>query len=104
MIVSVTQAARMVRPANTDVSDLTTARRDGDASWEADGSLVLPFCPEPSDDEQHLIVRRLLTRDAAEARIVTALADQYDALDPAVPAENVLRLLVEARIGRIEGW
>lgn len=89
-----------------DFSDLAPGcERTESASWTADGqTLVLPFSPEPTPDQEQLIRRRLLTRDAREERIVSSLVDLYDGLDPAKPLEQTARLLIEDRVGRIEGW
>lgn len=91
---------------NLDFSDLAPGcERTESASWSEDGqTLVLPFTPEPSAEQQQLIRRRLLTRDDREERIVTSLVALYAKLDPAKPLEQTARLLIEDRVGRIEGW
>ena len=89
-----------IRPgaADLDFTDLAPGcERSGSASW-VDGQLNIPFTPEPSPDQQQLIRRRVLTRDADEERIVAGLVAEYPT------ATGALKLLIEDHVGRIEGW
>lgn len=80
MIIQVPPGA-LLRPADTDLSDLTDCVRTGPARWVT-GGLEIPFEPEPSEAEQAAIRRRLLTRDADDeaevAEMQLALANLAD--------------------------
>jgi len=94
-------AGLSIRPGagDLDFTDLAPGcERVGSASWDGAQTLSLPFDPEPSAQQQQLIRRRLLTRDAEEERVVAGLVAEHDA------AEGAVRLLIEDRVGRIEGW
>ncbi|NUR79082.1 MAG: hypothetical protein HOQ21_01355 [Dermatophilaceae bacterium] len=96
-----------VRPGagDLDFADLAPGcKRSGPATWLDDGTLVLPFAPEPTSPQQALIRRRVLTKDAREERIVAGLVAVYAKLDQTVPVQQTARLLIEDRVGRIEGW
>ena len=100
-------AGVQIRP-DADALDFTDIApgcvRSGPASWNEDGSLSIPFAPEPTAAQQVLIRRRLLTKDARDERIVAGLATVYGKLDPNVAVQQTLRLMIEDRVGRIEGW
>lgn len=86
------------RPADTDMSDLTAAKRDGDPEW-VDGDLVIPFSPEPTPDEQAAIRLRLLTRDAAHEAQVAAMQGVLAAIaGKSDPLSTGLRLLLNAQL------
>lgn len=89
-----------LRAGVVDVSDLTDSTRTGAPRWLDETTLELPFDPEPTDAEQTLIRRRLLTRDAAhEARVAALLASAADLSTPASLASAVRLLLTEALEG-----
>lgn len=100
VIIPANLAARILRPADTDMSDLTAAARDGDAGWLEDGSLSIPFSPEPTPAEQSRILRRLLTASPADEAVVAALVDAYaDLADRTTPTATAVRLLIQDRLG-----
>jgi hypothetical protein len=68
--------------ADVDVSDLTTATRVGEPSWDETepNTLVLPFDRTLTPVERVKVRRRLITADAAEEQRVTAYADARDSL------------------------
>ena len=86
--------------ADLDFTDLAPgSERSSPTEWIDDGrTLSIPFDPEPTTGQQQLIRRRVLTRDAAEERLVASLAEEYPG------ATDVERLLIEWLVGRIEGW
>ena len=92
----------VVRSADTDVSDLTSAKRAGDAHWVDETTIEIPFDPEPTDAEQELIVRRLLTRDGAEETAVCAMQAVLDSLTETDPLTTAVRLLLNDRLGRLD--
>lgn len=100
VIVPADLAAKVARSASVDVSDLTAAQRTDEAPyWCDDGRLVLPFDPEPTDAEQHLIIRRLLTATPDEEAWVGQVVDAYDTGDDSA----LLRLLAQDRLGPLLG-
>lgn len=68
------------RPADTDVSDLTAAKRTGEAYWDEDDVLVVPFDTEPTTAEQTLIERRLTTDTSVEETLQKRVTDAYQQL------------------------
>lgn len=94
----------LARPADSDLSDLTTAQRTGPAYWdEGDGMLVIPFAVEPSLAEQAAIRRRLLTADAVEESTVNSLMQARSALaNDNTTHGQILRLLVNDRLRDIK--
>lgn len=101
MIIDSGAACLLVRSADdTDVSDLTAAVRSGAASWLEDGSLSIPFDPEPTDAEQERIRRRLMTpTDDQETRVGKLVAAHAALVSDTSPAAVALRLLIEDRLG-----
>ena len=93
----------LARPADTDVSDLTASVRSGSPRWVDDGATIeIPFDPEPSEAEQELIVRRLLTADDAEESAVARMHDLLDQLTASDPLTTAVRLLLCDRLGRLD--
>lgn len=97
--VIVTPSVGLLRPADVDVSDLTNSERIGPPYWDADGALVIPFDPEPTENEQARIRRRLLTVDAAHETEVATMQEALAALDGRTGAiAEGLRLLLNAHL------
>ncbi len=89
--------AGQLRRPEVDLSDLTASQRCGDLYWDPESVdvLVIPMDPEPSEAEQVLIRRRLVTVDAAdEAHLDELLATVADPLVPSW-ARLVLRVELE---------
>jgi hypothetical protein len=89
-------------PRNLDFSDLTASEVTGPYQWINEGQLDIPFDPDPSDDEQVLIRRRLVTKDSdAEYRLncLAELAATLDGNDD--PAARATRLLILERLSEL---
>ena len=72
----------LVRPADVDVSDLTTAKRTGLPEWVKDGVLEIPFDRRLSGVEVAAVKLRLTTADAAEEALHRQLAAYLTVKDP----------------------
>lgn len=86
----------VVRPVDdTDLSDLTTAKRLGPAAWASDGVLEIPFDRPLTDAETAAIERRLTTRDGDEEQ-QRATLEAYLSLTSPTTAQtrDALRALI----------
>lgn len=69
------------RPADTDISDLTTARPTDEPYWDPDDMLVIPLDRQPTQAEKDAITQRLTTptdgsvEETLHARVLAAYAD-----------------------------
>ena len=102
MNLTVTPGRPLRDPATTDLSDLTASERTGDAAWLDETTLHLPFTPEPSQAEQALIRRRLMTRDAEQEAWVGAVVNTLAAIPTSEPCRALLALLVDDALNGID--
>ncbi len=79
---------RIERPIDeTDFSDLTTtsgAVRSGPSQWVGETQLEIPFTPEAAESERWPILRRIITKDAAEEQ-------KYIQAENAITSNNAWR-------------
>lgn len=54
---------------DVDMSDLTASKRTGDAYWDPDNVLVIPFDKEPTAAEQEAIKQRLTSDGSVEEQL-----------------------------------
>jgi len=90
------QIATLARPADVDLSDLTTANRVGPAHWVDDTTLEIPFDRELTTAETAAIRNRLITPDASMEQVRQLLAD-YIAKPTTTPADDAQALKLMAR-------
>lgn len=88
----------LARPADTDVSDLTSAKRNGPAKWIDETTIEIPFKTEPTEAEQELIVRRLLTRDEAEETQTETMQTILAKVTGTDAVSQAVRLLLQDRL------
>jgi len=93
MLIPIRTVARSVD--DTDLSDLTTAKRTGPAMWTENG-LEIPFSRTLTDSEVAAITRRLTSADGAEEQLRAVLTSSSTTSDTAALlralAQMVLRL------------
>lgn len=89
---------------DVDLSDLTSAQRTGPAVWDEDGLLRVPFDRDLTADEEALIRRRLLTRDADQESEVATMQDALVALAGKTGTiAGALRVLLESHLSSTLG-
>ena len=92
MLIPIRTVARSVD--DTDLSDLTTAKRTGPAMWTENG-LEIPFSRTLTDSEVAAITRRLTSADGAEEQlraVLTSASSSDTAALLRALAQMVLRL------------
>lgn len=88
----------VARPVDqTDLSDLTTARRTGPATWTEDGQLDIPFSRALTPTEVAAIVTRLTTVDSGEETLRKA-CETFLKLDAPTAEQTSAQVKVLTRI------
>jgi hypothetical protein len=83
--------SNLARPADADVSDLTSAKRTGPPAWTDDGGLEIPFDRTLSPAEVEAVTVRLTSATTTEETFRTSTVAYLALSNPSV-ADNTAQL------------